>query len=105
MDPQERFPSNSPYAVFRIREYVWFTLSRFVLTFGLQMQAAVVGWQVYKITHDALSLGLVGLAEAIPCIGLALYGGHVADLVNRKKIMLVCISLLTLSSADRKSVV
>ncbi len=89
----------SPYAVFRIREYLWFTLSRFTLTFGLQMQAAIVGWQVYKITHDALSLGLIGLAEALPCIALALPGGHVADLVSRKKIMLTTIGLLTLVSA------
>ena len=48
-----------------------------------------VGWQVYHLTHDPLSLGLIGLAEAIPFFCVALFAGHMADIVNRKKIILV----------------
>jgi MFS family permease len=53
------------------------------------MQSVVVGWQVYAITHDALSLGMIGLSEAIPFLLIALFAGHIADKVNRKRIILV----------------
>jgi Transmembrane secretion effector len=43
----------------------------------------VVSWQVYGLTHDPLSLGLIGLAEALPFIGFALPAGHVADRTRR----------------------
>jgi len=47
----------------------------------------VIGWHIYKITNDVLALGLIGLAEAIPAISVALFAGHLADKHNRKKIM------------------
>ncbi|MDR3606434.1 MAG: MFS transporter [Oligoflexia bacterium] len=53
--------------------------ARFFFTFGVQMQAVIVGWQVYELTHDPLALGLVGLAEAVPALGLALFAGYVVD--------------------------
>jgi MFS family permease len=62
------------------------------------VQAVVVGWQVYEITKDPLSLGLIGLAEAIPAITVSLYAGHLADVVQRKKIILVCVITLVLCS-------
>ena len=61
---------HDPYAVFKIREYVYFTIARFTLTVAIRMQAVIVGWQIYQITNDMLSLGLIGLAEAIPFIGI-----------------------------------
>jgi MFS family permease len=45
-----------------------------------------------------LSLGLIGLAEAIPSIGVSLYAGHIADIVQRKKIILFCLSTLAVCS-------
>jgi MFS family permease len=58
------------------------------MTIAVQMQSIIVGWQVYELTKDPLALGLVGLAEAIPFIAVALYAGHVADRNNRKMIIL-----------------
>lgn len=60
---------------------------RFLLTIALQIQAVVVGWQVYKLTEDPFSLGLIGLAEAIPALSIALYAGHVADTSSKHKIL------------------
>jgi len=51
-----------------------------------EAQIVVVGWQVYQLTHDPLSLGLIGLAEALPFIAIALYAGHVADRATRRTI-------------------
>jgi MFS family permease len=53
--------------------------ARFLFTFAVQMQAVVIGWRMYTLTHDPLFLGLIGLSEAIPAIGLALYAGYVVD--------------------------
>lgn len=87
-------PANSeiakvyPFAAFKVREFIWFLLARFTFIMGAQMQYVIVGWQIYELTKDALSLGLIGLAEAVPFIGIALVGGHVADIVDRRKILI-----------------
>ncbi len=73
------------------------------------MQSVIVGWQVYELTHDALSLGLIGLSEALPFFCVSLFGGHTADKVDRKKIIvlsssvyLICgVGLLVLSTGLR----
>jgi MFS family permease len=62
-------------------------MARLFLVLGIGIQAVVVGWQVYDITKSEFSLGLVGLAEALPFIATSLFGGHLADLYNRKKIV------------------
>ena len=85
--------AHDPYAALRVRNYRWFIVSLLAMTISSQIQAVVVAWQIYDITHDPLSLGLMGLAEALPFIGLALYAGHVADRANRRTISLVAITL------------
>lgn len=87
-----------PYAALKIPDFRLFVSARFCITLALQIQAVVVAWQVYEITHDPLSLGLIGLAEAIPSISVSLYAGHVADVVQRKKIIMICVSTLLLCS-------
>lgn len=85
---------NDAYAALRLPEFRLFLSARVCITVAIQIQAVVVGWQVYEITKDELALGLIGLAEAIPYIIVSLYAGHVADVVQRKKIILTAISLL-----------
>lgn len=53
--------------------------ARFFFTFAVQMQAIVLGWRMYELTHDALYLGFIGLAEAIPALSLALPAGYIVD--------------------------
>lgn len=60
--------------------------ARFLFTLGVQMQAVVLGWRIYELLNDPLALGLIGLAEAIPAIGLALFAGYIVD---RKRPLLV----------------
>ncbi len=75
-----------------------FITGRFFLTFAIQMQSVIVGWQVYDLTHDPFSLGLIGLSEAIPFLIVALFAGHVADLFNRKVIIAVTSTVYVLSA-------
>jgi MFS family permease len=81
--------SPDAYASLRINNFKRFIIARFLLTFAIQMQSIIVGWQVYALTHDALSLGLIGISEVIPFFCVALFAGHAADIINRKKIILV----------------
>lgn len=53
--------------------------ARFFFTLGVQMQSVVLGWRIYELLQDPLALGLIGLTEAIPAIGLALYAGYLVD--------------------------
>jgi len=66
------------------------------MTLSAQIQVIVVSWQIYAITHDPLSLGLIGLSEALPFIGVALFAGHVADRFDRKRISIAALFVLVL---------
>ena len=87
------FFQNDAYAVWRISSFRKFISGRFFLTFAVQMQSVIVGWQVYDLTHDPFSLGLIGLSEAIPFLVVALFAGHIADIINRKSIIAVTASV------------
>src|SRR5260221_7172277 len=91
-------PTPSPYAALQVRDFRLFIFSRLFITLAVMIQAVVVGWQVYEITKDPLSLGLIGLAEAVPAIVVSLYAGHLADVVERKKIITLCVTILVLCS-------
>ena len=63
--------------------------ARLASSFAFQVLSVAVGWQVYDITRDPLDLGLIGLAQFVPSVLLALPAGHVADQFPRRKIVLV----------------
>jgi len=65
--------------------------ARLCVTLAIQMQAVAIGWQIYDLTRRPLDLGLVGLAQFLPSLGLALVTGHVADRYDRRTVMALCI--------------
>jgi len=71
---------------------------RFFFTFAYQMQAVIIGFHIYHLTKDPLALGLVGLCEAIPAIGIALYGGYVADKSEKRSLLIKIFSCVFLCS-------
>ncbi len=87
-----------PYIALRFPEFRAYLSMRFFLTFGYQIQAVVIGWYIYHLTEDPLSLGLIGLSEAIPAIGIALYGGYVADKSEKTKLLKLIIGAMFLCS-------
>lgn len=89
-----------PYAALRLPNFRLFLLGRLCFILALDIQAVIVGWQIFDITKDPLSLGLIGLAEAIPSITVALYAGHVADITSRKKIITTVLTVLVICSAS-----
>lgn len=77
---------HDPYASLRSPDFRRILFSYAAATVAREAQIVVVGWQVFAQTGDPLTLGLIGLAEALPFIGVALYAGHLADRVTRRTI-------------------
>ena len=82
---------NDPYAALRFREFNIFLLVRFAMVFAWSMQFIVIEWQVYSITKDPLSLGIIGLMEVIPAVGMALFAGHIVDQKEKRNLLVQCI--------------
>ncbi|MCW2119147.1 MFS transporter [Flavobacterium sp. 7A] len=80
-----------PYQALRYKEFNTFLLVRFAMVFAWSMQFIVIEWQVYSITKDPLSLGLIGLMEVIPAVSMALFAGHFVDQKEKKGMLLKCI--------------
>ncbi|WP_445954986.1 MFS transporter [Yeosuana sp.] len=89
---------NDPYAALRIKEFNIFLLLRFVLVFGWSMQFIVIEWQVYSLTKDPLSLGIIGLMEIIPAFTMALFAGHIVDQKEKRNLLATCIAAFSLIS-------
>ncbi len=81
-------PKVSPFSSLQFRDYRLFFWGSLASEIGSQMQVVGINWQIYELTNSAISLGLVGLAGFLPIIIFALLGGLVADLVDRKKLLI-----------------
>ena len=86
----------SPRPLLQQREFRALIGARLTNSLAVSALATVVAFQTYQITHDPLSLGWLGLVEAIPALSLVLFGGHVADRRDRRSIVLIASTLVTL---------
>lgn len=80
-----------PYAALRIKEFNIFLLVRFALVFAWSMQFVIIEWEVYSLTKDPWSLGLIGLMEIIPAVLIALFAGHIVDQKEKRGLLIKCI--------------
>jgi MFS family permease len=80
-----------PYAALRFKEFNIFLGVRFAMVFAWSMQFIVIEWQVYSMTKDPLSLGIIGLMEVIPAVGMALFAGHIVDQKEKRNLLIKCI--------------
>ncbi|HEY4627967.1 MAG TPA: MFS transporter [Flavobacterium sp.] len=83
--------THDPYAALRYKEFNTFLLLRFAMVFAWSMQFIVIEWQVYSLTKNPLSLGIIGLMEVIPAIAMALFAGHIVDQKEKKGLLFKCI--------------
>ena len=79
---------NDRFLAFRFPEFRALTAGSFLFSVALLMQEVIIGYEVYKLTGDPLSIGLLGLAQAVPFIGLSLFGGHFADIMSKRKMLM-----------------
>jgi len=77
-------------AAFQYPNFRFYMTARFLAGVASEMQAVAVAWQIYNVTHRALDLGLVGLAQFLPGVFLFLIAGQTADHFPRQRILQVC---------------
>lgn len=80
-----------PYAALRFKEFNIFLAARFAMVFAWSMQFIVIEWQVYSMTKDPWSLGVIGLMEVIPAVLMALFAGHIVDQKEKRNLLIKCI--------------
>src|SRR6516165_6229038 len=91
-------PRHDPYTAFRSRGFRFFTTGNLLSIIGRQMLAVAVEWEIYRRTHSATALGLVGLVLVIPVVCLSLPAGHLADKYSRKHIIMVSQFFIAITS-------
>lgn len=79
-----------PFSALRIPEFRWFVLMRLAFVLAWSMQFVLIEWEVYRITKNPWSLGLIGLMEVIPAIVMALFAGHIVDQSEKRNMLLKC---------------
>ena len=89
---------NDPYAALRYPEFRFFIANSFLFTVGFLMQEVIVGYELYKLTHDPLSLGLIGLAEVVPFVIVSLFGGYVADRYDKRTTLRISLTVIIVAS-------
>ena len=87
----ERLALMDPYAALRYREFNIFLIARFAMVFAWSMQFIVIEWQVYSMTKDPWSLGIIGLMEFLPAVLMALFAGHIVDQKEKRNLFIKCI--------------
>ncbi|MBX5446709.1 MFS transporter [Sphaerobacter sp.] len=92
-----RLPTSLAALAYRDFRLLW--AGQFVDMLGTQVQTVALGWLVYSLTGSTAALGGVGLARAIPTILLSIFGGTLADQVDRRRVLLVSQSFLAGLSA------
>ncbi len=80
------------------REFSSYILIRFSVIFALFMQTTVISYQMYTITGNPLSLGLIGLAELIPALGFAFFAGYIVDRREKRGVYMLCILLYVVNA-------
>jgi MFS family permease len=106
MSSEQIVQKKDPFGALKISEFRNLMIGRFLFIMGLRMMGTLVGWWIYELTNEPFAIGLIGLAEVIPAVSLALYAGHVIDISEKRKLLLkgvalywICaIALLVLSS-------
>ena len=89
---------HSPFIALKFRDFRLLWLGLLISRIGSEMQVVAVNWQIYLLTGSAFSLGLVGLSRFLPVVLFSLVGGMMADMVERRKIMLLSQITMTLFS-------
>jgi MFS family permease len=88
-----------PTPLLRHGPFVRFLYVRLAASIALQMQAVAVGWQMYALTGSSFQLGLVGLVQFVPAVGLFLATGQAADRYDRRTVTAVSQTVQALATA------
>ena len=89
---------HDPYSALRVPLFKNFLIATALVHLGTAAQGLAIGWEVYERTNQAISLGIVGLVQAIPMLVFTLPAGYLADVFDRRKLMILSLIGATFSS-------
>jgi len=83
-------PSKHPLlSPLRHRDFRLFWTGLLLSSVGSQFTQLAMAWQIYELTNSPLQIGMIGLARAVPQMFILLFGGLLADAMNRRKLMMI----------------
>ena len=86
------------YSALRVPLYRRFIVIGSLVSMGTAAQGVAIGWEMYDRTDQALALGLVGLVQAVPMFLFTLPAGYLADIYDRRKLMMISIAGASVTS-------
>jgi MFS family permease len=90
--------THDPYSALRVPLYRRYLIISYFVNIGTAGQGLAIGWEMYDRTGQALALGMVGLVQAVPMLLFTLPAGYLADVFDRRKLMMLSLAGATLTS-------
>jgi len=90
--------SHDPYQAFRFSEFRRFTIGIAIVQVSSAIQGVAIAWEIYERTNNVLTLGMVGLTQAIPMLLFTLPGGYLADVFDRRRLIQISFAGSTVTS-------
>ena len=98
--PVERPARREPLQALRNRDFRLYWIGNFISQAGSQMRLVAVGVQLWDLTHSFAALGLLGVVKIVPLLALSLFGGVIADAVDRRRLLMITQTTMALSSVQ-----
>ena len=90
--------TRDPYSALRVPLFRRYLIISYLVNMGTAGQGLAIGWEIYDRTGQAFALGMVGLVQAVPMLLLTLPAGYLADVFDRRKLMMLSLAGATLTS-------
>lgn len=84
------------FEAFRYSSYTRYFISRFFISFSVQVLSVAIGWQIYDQTGNPALLGWIGLVQFLPALCLVVVTGNAADRLGRRFVMACAMLVMTL---------
>ena len=81
------------FTALRHRQFLKFWLGSFTSVGATQLQVMGLGWLVYELSNSSLALGYLGAAAGLPAIVTTLFGGALADQIDKRRLLIVTSAL------------
>ena len=87
-----------PYIALKVPLFRRYLITSYLVSLGTAGQGLAIGWEMYDRTGQAFALGMVGLVQAVPMLLFTLPAGYLADVFDRRKLMMLSLAGATISS-------
>jgi len=80
-------PDTAPLRRSRSFRLLW--IGQLISLSGSQLRLVALPYQIFLLTGSSFAVGLIGVFQAVPLLLLSLFGGVIADAVDRRRLLLI----------------